>query len=476
MMERALTNAEMRSADDYTINCLGISSEELMHRAGVAIADEVELLANQKNAEQVLVVCGTGNNGGDGYVCAHELLNRGINVKVYAFEGNLSVDCAREKSRYKGAYLRDISGSIIVDCIFGTGLCREISGEYFDVIEKINSSGAYVVSADIPSGLNGDNGLICGIAVKADKTVAVAEFKTGMFLNDGLDFCGKIVKRDIGITCPEQSYAAVNYSGDINFFPKRRRNTHKGSYGTASIIAGSEKYVGAAVLATAAALKSGCGYVKLETYEKLKYKMAVKYPQVIYTDEVDLNSDSIAVGMGCGADKNLYERIKYILGEYKGKLVLDADALNALSKFGKDILKDKKCNVLITPHIKEFSRLCGKPVSETAENSLTLARSFAAEYCVTVLLKSCSSVITDGIKTFINVRGTTALAKGGSGDILSGFICGSLARGLEIFDGAVCGAQTLGLAAEISSQDKTDYCATARDIINNLHFSVKRLT
>lgn len=476
-MDTILTNAEMRAADEYTINNLGISSEVLMHRAGAAIADEVEAAAKNLNACEVIVVCGTGNNGGDGYVCASELLKRGINVKVFAFDGRLSPDCEREKSGYKGAYSSHISGSIIVDCIFGTGLCRDISGEYLSVIEKINSSGALVVSADIPSGLNGDNGLIQGAAVNADLTVAIACIKSGMLLNDGLDCCGKIVVKDIGITLPKEKYIAANYSGAATgFFPKRRRNTHKGSFGTASLIAGSDKYYGAAVLATKAALKSGCGYVKLKTSEKIKSAMAVKLPQVIYADEIDLNSSAIAIGMGCGVDKNVYESIKYILGNYRGKLLIDADGLNSLAKYGLEVLKNKKCEVLLTPHIKEFSRLTESSVEDIITNPVNLSARFAREYGVTLLLKSCTSIITDGKNTFINVKGNSSLAKGGSGDILSGFICGSLARGLDIFNGAICGAQTLGIAAEIASMDKTDYCATAADIIENLHFSVKRLT
>lgn len=476
-MDIVLTNAEMRSADEYTISNQGISSEVLMHRAGAAIADEVETAVKSLNAIDVLVVCGTGNNGGDGYVCASELLKRGINVKVFAFEGKLSPDCEREKSRYKGAYSSHISGSIIVDCIFGTGLCRDVSGEYLNVIGQINSSNAFVVSADIPSGLNGDNGLILGAAVKADLTVAIAKIKTGMLLNDGLDYCGKIVVKDIGITLPKEKYITANYSGAAaGFFPGRKRNVHKGSFGTASLIAGSNKYCGAAVLATEAVLKSGCGYVKLKTSEKIKSAMVVKFPQVIYDDEIDLDSSAIAIGMGCGVDKNLYESIKYILGNYKGKLLIDADGLNTLAKYGLEVLKNKKCDVLLTPHIKEFSRLTESLVEDIAKDPVNLSERFAKDYGVTLLLKSCTSIVTDGENTFINVKGNSSLAKGGSGDILSGFICGSLARGLDVFNGAICGAQTLGIAAEIASRDKTDYCATAADIIENLHFSVKRLT
>lgn len=476
-MGRALTNAQMRAADEYTIVKLGIPSAELMRRAGLALADEVEKTVKELNARGVLVVCGTGNNGGDGYVCARELLNRGIDVAVYSAEGDLSEDCKREKSRYKGAYSKHICGAIIVDCLFGTGLSREVTGAFAQIIDDINSSGSYVISADIPSGLSGDNGLPLGKAVKADKTVAIAEYKTGTFLNDGLDLCGEIVLKDIGITCPEENYVSVNYGGDMpRFYKKRRRNTHKGTYGSANIVAGAEKYAGASVLSLKAALRSGCGYIKLTSDEKLKYALLSKFPQVIFIEQPDLTSDCIAIGMGGGVSERFYGNIAYLIKNYSGKLVIDADGLNSLAKCGVEILKDKNCEIVITPHIKEFSRLTGKTAESVMRDPVGEARNFAREYGVTVLLKSAASVICGGDKTAINVRGTTALSKGGSGDMLSGFLCGCLARGMSAFDGALCAAETLGLAAEIVSAEKTDYCATANDIIKNLHFSVMRLT
>ncbi len=250
-----------------------------------------------------------------------------------------------------------------------------------------------------------------------------------------------------------------------SFYPARPRNSHKGTYGSACIIAGSDKYIGAAALASRAALMSGCGYVKLVTSEKVKLALAAHIPQVIFLGEADLKSQSIAVGMGCGKSNELYTLIKFLLAEYKGTLIIDADGLNSLAEYGKEVLKEKSCKVILTPHAAEFARL----TTETAE-------SFAKEFGVIVLLKGADSIITDGVRTEVNTRGTTALAKAGSGDMLAGYICGTAARGIDAFGAACCGAFTLGLAAEISSAEKTDYCATAEDIIKNLHFAVKQLT
>lgn len=476
-MFRLLTNAEMREADNYTIKNCGVSSEELMCRAGLAIAEEAAAVAEEKGVKDILVACGTGNNGGDGYVCAAELLRRGYAVSVYAFGGNLSEDCKREKSRYKGGYSRQICGFIVVDCIFGTGLSREISGEYAEAINQINSCGAFVIAADIPSGINGDNGKVCGVAVKANLTVAVAEYKRGLFMNDGLDYCGKTVVKDIGITVPsEGNFPLVYEDCDIKkYFPPRKRNSHKGTYGSANIIAGSEKYIGAAALAVSTALKSGCGYVKLTTAEKVKLSLAPRFPQTVFLSEEDLTSQCIALGMGCGVSEELYLKIKRILVSYGGTFIIDADGLNSLAKYGVEILKKKKCAVIITPHIKEFSRLTGIPAEEILSRPVELAERFAREYGVTVLLKSAASVITDGVKTVLNVRGNSALAKGGSGDMLAGFTCGTAARGLGAFDSAVCVSYILGATAEAVSAEKTEYCACAEDIIKNLHKTVGKL-
>lgn len=476
-MIRVLSNEQMRQADAYTIHTGGVPSEILMKRAGFAIADEAERAARARGAKRMVIVCGTGNNGGDGYVCAQALLNRGLAVAVFALSGKLSPDCERERAAYTGAYTKEINGDVIVDCIFGTGLSREVKGEYAEVIALINSSGAFVLAADIPSGINGDNGRVLGCAVRADLTVAVAEYKLGHFLADGPDYCGKVVKKDIGIVCPQENYACIFAEEDIRpFFPKRPRNSHKGTFGSANIVGGSEKYVGAAALAVNAALQSGCGYVKLTTCKEVKNALAAAFPQVIYLEEPDFSSGCIAVGSGCGTSEKLYSLVARLLSAYEGVLIIDADGLNSLAKYGVAILKNARCKVVLTPHVKEFSRLSNKSVEEILADPVGEAGQFAKTYGVTVLLKNAASVISDGARTVINVRGNTALSKGGSGDMLAGLLCGSVARGLPAYEATVCAAFVLGLSAELSAEQKTEYCATAEDIIKNLFLSVKRLT
>lgn len=475
-MKKLLSNGQMREADRYTIDVLGVSGEELMRRAGEGIAEEVVRILQERALKTVCVVCGGGNNGGDGYVCARILHERGGYVSVYACGDRLSADCEREKARYRGAYTRKIEGDVVVDCLFGTGLTRGIAGEAEEVVRQINSCGALVVSADIPSGLNGDNGKAAGAVVKADLTVAVAEYKLGHVLGDGPDLCGRVVKKDIGI-CADGAYAVMYGEEDLReFYPARRSNTHKGTYGCANLVAGSPKYRGAAALCSAAALRSGCGYVKLSACEEVKTSLVAAYPQVIYLDEPDFSADAIAVGMGCGVGARQYEIVARLIKNYRGKLILDADGLNVLSEYGVGILKEKSCDLLITPHLGEFSRLSGLTVGEITEDPVKFAQEFAEEFGVTVMLKSAATVVTDGKTTAVNGMGSTALAKGGSGDLLSGLICGNAARGLGLFQAAVVSAYVLGKSARLCSEEYTDYCTTADELLKNLPKAVKSLT
>lgn len=471
-MERALTNAEMKRADKYTIDKRNISVQMLMSRAG----NELALIAEKyAYGRSVTVVCGTGNNGGDGYFAAEKLRIDGYKVKVYAMQGNFSADCLLAKSAYRGEYCDGITGGVVLECLFGTGLSRNLEGDELRAVQAINSSGAFVISADIPAGLNGDNGLKAVAAVKADVTVAIGEYKAGHFLNDGPDFCGKLVKVDIGVICPESTYAHILSDADAGkFFPVRPRNTNKGSYGTARLVAGSEKYTGAAALCVEGALKSGCGYVKLTTDEKVKICLAASYPQVIYSD-IDLSADAIAVGCGLGVSEKVYSLIKSLLNNYRGTLIIDADGLNALSAYGKDVLKNSSCEVVLTPHVKEFSRLSGLEVEKIIENPIAEAKKFASEYGVRLLLKNAASILTDGNETIILHRGNTALAKGGSGDLLTGLICGTAARGVDGFNAAAVSSYVLGVTAELCAAEKTEYCVTAQEIAKSLHKAVKRL-
>lgn len=260
------------------------------------------------------------------------------------------------------------------------------------------------------------------------------------------------------------------------FFPPRERNTHKGSYGIACIVAGSDRYFGAPFLAVSSALRSGCGYVYAVVPDTVKSVLVAAYPQSICCDAPLLEANAIAVGMGMDCTLKTYETVKDLILNYDGKLIIDADGLNALAKFGKDILRQAKCSILLTPHVGEMARLAGISAAEVLSDAVGVAKSFATEYNVCVHLKNAVSVNCDGSGVVVCTRGNSALAKAGSGDILSGLICGNAARGLNLKDAAVCSQYVLGMTAEICAEQYGEYSLTAKEITDNLYIAIKRLT
>ncbi len=265
--------------------------------------------------------------------------------------------------------------------------------------------------------------------------------------------------------------------------PERKRNSHKGNYGRAAIVAGSEEYTGAAYLAAAACLRSGAGYTALFVPKEILPLYALKSPEILLKSTNEggryafneesmrelLVYDSIAYGMGMGASNEVFKGIAYLLKNYEGKLILDADGLNSLAAFAsediEELLKNKKCDVILTPHCKEFSRLCKKTVEEILKSGVRTAKDFAKKYKVNVLLKNALSVITDGESVALNATGNSGQAKGGSGDVLAGVIAGLCAGGLGAFEGGVLGAYLVGKAAEIAVADFGEYSLTASELI-----------
>ncbi len=494
-MIKSLSNAQMREADQYTIKTLGVPFLTLMERAGYAIAAEVEKALNYLQLNEALIVCGGGNNGGDGFVVARLLKDKGVEISILCLAEKFSPDCLAMKEKYTGEILKVIPRRrypFIVDCMFGTGLSRAVEGEELALIDFINSCGAFVLSVDIPSGLNGDNGVVMGKCVQATQTVTIGEYKNGLILNDGGDISGAVKRVDIGIDMTKiKDCALIAEDRDIaRLFPERKRNTHKGNYGKVSIIAGSKAYVGAALLATMSALKTGAGYTELCVPAGLFNVYAGKIPEAILTCfqgeesfvfckkdlENLLKNQCIAFGMGVGVSHENYKIIKYLLENYTGKLLLDADALNSLSKYGVEILKTKKCSVLLTPHIKEFSRLTNIPVSKIEENGVEIINRFTKEYQVAVLLKSATSILCGEGKTYFNTRGSACLAKGGSGDVLSGVIGGVSAQGHSLLNAAIAGAYIAGVAAELCEKELGQYSVTATDVINRIAFAILSVT
>lgn len=511
-----LTNAQMRKADEYTIKTLGVPSLTLMERAGLVLAEEAERLTA---GGKIVCVCGGGNNGGDGFVCARILRERGYDATCVFYAEKQSSDCRETMRKWQnigGEILSELpedNVSLIVDCLYGTGFHGMLKGRDLKTVETINrfrKLGVKVLSADIPSGVNGNDGRVENIAVMADRTLCIGEIKSGVVFGDGLDYAGDILRADIGIILPtDEDYAVLSTAEYVKKkLPARKRNSHKGTYGKAAIVAGSAAYTGAAYLATAACLRSGVGYTTLFTPKGILPYYILKKPEALLQPISEgtalrfeeenfqplLGYDSIAYGMGMGASEDVAKGAEYLLKNYTGKLILDADALNSLAQFRKKFFHDlfdlKKCDVLLTPHCKEFSRLSGREIKDVLCEVFSAPATFAKEYNVSVLLKNATSILTDGTCTYVNTTGTSGQAKGGTGDVLAGVIAGLCAAGrtteklgiqsiektsdcvensgLSALDGGVLGAYLVGKAAEFAAERFGEYSMTATDIIGQL--------
>ena len=487
-----LTNEQMRAADTYTIAEKGIPSLLLMERAGIALADAaIEFTPEGK----IVCLCGGGNNGGDGFVCARVLKGKGREVAVVCVAESFSVDCRVNLEKWTaagGELLADIPDNcnLIVDCLYGTGFHGGLRGEDERLVSKavlLKKQGCKILSADIPSGVNGDNGCVEGVAVFADKTLCIGEIKAGVFFGDGIDHAGQVARVDIGIELPEKNYAVlVNREFAGACLPKRKRNSHKGTYGKAAIVAGSVEYTGAAYLAAAACLRSGCGYTTLFVPEGILSHYYLRLPEVLlksineggrYAFNAEkmrqlLTYDAIAYGMGMGESEDVAKGAAWLITNYEGRLILDADALNSLAHYGKEGLRalchSKKCNLLLTPHQKEFSRLFSLGMEELATSSMSAVQEVALEYGINVLLKNAVSILSDGDRVSVNVKGCSGQAKAGSGDVLSGLIAGLCAMGVSTYKGGLLGAYFAGKAAELAAEKVGEYALTASDVISYL--------
>ncbi len=492
-MKYVLTNKQMREADAYTVQTLGAPSLLLMERAGIALADEAERMAP---TGKLVCVCGGGNNGGDGFVCARTLKSRGREVNVVFYAQTQSADCRVNMEKWQalgGEILSAIPKdcALIVDCLYGTGFKGSLLDADADTVNAINALGARgvkVLSADIPSGVNGENGRVEGVAVQADVTLCIGELKTGVFFAGGIDHAGRIERADIEIQlCPEEQYAALTDRALVKaLLPVRKRNSHKGTYGKAAIVAGSVEYTGAAWLAASACLRSGAGYTALFLPREILPYYTLKAPEILLKSVSDggmyaFNEDrmrelhgydSVAYGMGMGVSEEVAKGAEWLLANYEGKLVLDADGLNSLAAYRKEelsqILNNKKCDVILTPHVKEFSRLTGMGVKELIENGYSTVKAVAKAWNTNVLLKNAVSVVTDGERVALNASGCSGQAKGGSGDALSGVVAGLCAMGASAYEGAVVGAYLCGKAAELAAERESEYALVASDVISYL--------
>lgn len=489
-MINCVSNEVMRISDKYTIDNFE-SSVSLMGKAAQVLFESVEW------KEPIYIISGKGNNGGDGIALCNILKNKGYKVSLFLVDEKVSKDSEYYLDKLKEDKFNrifsikqcDYKGNTIVDCLLGTGFSGELKEPYSSIIDKINKSKAFKVSCDIPSGLNGDNGLT-NKAVKADVTVAIQFIKSGEVLNSGKEYTGKLLFKDIGIELKGEGYKIVQEE-DVNIFTKRSANANKSSYGKSTIIGGCAKYVGAIKLANmgVSALRCGGGLNTIATLNSLcKELSSVIYESTLYPmdedngcikfnkeklDNIIKSSKCLAVGMGIG--ENYLETLKiigYIFENFQKPVLIDADGLNALST-KMEVLNGAKSKIILTPHPKEMSRLLGLDINKILENPIYYAKELANRYGIYVLLKGASSIITDGNIVYLVTNGGPELAKGGSGDTLSGVILGLLSQNFDILTSMYVGAYLCAKAASNAKEEFSEYGVLASDVAREIAKIIK---
>lgn len=494
----------MKTAED--ISALNsVSKSQLMENAGSACAKAIDKLLGGADGKCAVILAGKGNNGGDGIVIAKRLTEMGAQAPVVLVSGQPMAQEAREAfNRYGGDCIvvpyetrpdavRNAlaSADLIVDCVFGTGFKGQLDGGMAELFAYVNDlKNAKRISVDIPSGVNSDTGDIAQNAFKPHATLVLGAMKQGLLNHPCYDFCGDIQLLDIGISesCYRDYAAQLTDESIMKLQLPRPKNSNKGNYGKLVNIAGSACYCGAAVLSSRAALRTGAGIVTLATPKRVVNAIAAAIPEVVFFP-LDQNEDGFmerntakrlglplidatAVAMGCGMGNNDNSRIivRAVLKTGSCPLILDADGINCIAN-NINVIKDSGRPIVMTPHPRELSRATGLSVQEIQADRLNIAKEFAREKNVVLLLKGVNTVIAapDG-RTFVNSTGNPALAKAGTGDVLTGIIGGFLAQGMEPFYAAALGAYVHGKCADKLVENASEASILASDLIEYLPY------
>ena len=501
-------NETTRKIDDYAISTLKIPSIILMENAATSFIRHVDI-----KSKKFLVVCGKGNNGGDGYAIARHLYSKGKKVIIFCINNeNMSVDCKVNYEICKNIGIEicyDITElkthilncDVIVDSIFGTGLNSEIKGIYRKIIEKINnySYGKKIYSVDIPSGVNGDNGDIMGIAVKAHKTISFVTYKKAFLNLESKDYFGEIIIENIGLNDMDISQLINEYYLTKKLIRKdiigRKENSHKGDFGKILIFAGSKEFSGAAVIAADSCIRTGAGLTTLMTYDNTFSGNISSLPETMLLtlnnknieenyqkiEDAALGSDVIAIGPGIGKSTNSLNIMKKLLSYIKNnrgntiKVIIDADGLNLISE-NRELLEKIHNRAVLTPHIMEFSRLSGlspNEIMEDRQEDFTECKKFAEKTGTILLLKGKNTLITDGKRVYVNSTGNSYMANGGMGDCLTGIISSLSGQQYSLMNSAKIGAFLHGYIGDCLSEKQ--YIINATHIIEKIPEYMKEI-
>lgn len=504
-MRRCVTGSQMQEIESKAINQIGMPTLVLMEKAAMAIVEE--LVSHINDSTHIWFVSGMGNNGADGIAAARILSQRGYTVTVvtvgnYEKASNEYKVQERIASNVGVPFVEWIDWQInlvkesdwIVDGIFGIGLSREITGDYKKVIEMINpdniqSDNRYcknVMSIDIPSGVSSDTGMILGCAVKATCTVTFGYEKAGLYLGLGLEYSGTVKVADIGL--PEKCMKDIDgmlkivEDKDCLKIPQRSPNSNKGSYGKMLIVAGSEGMSGAAYLSAKAAYRAGAGLVKILTVDSNRTILQTQLPEAIiqgYHRDTMLEearkscewATTIIMGPGLGQNEDVSLLIEEVLKQSKDNAiptVLDSDVLNIIARDTK-LEMYYGPHVIITPHMKEMSRLTKVSVKQLKLEAVAQAKAYSEKYNITCIMKDATSIITnDAGEMYLNISGNSALAKGGSGDVLTGIVGGFMAIGMKPIQAAAYGSYMHGRAGTRVSEKLGIHAVLASEIADYL--------
>lgn len=480
---KVLTGSLIKESEENAVKGGAFSFRELMYRAGSLAAD---IIAEKYSVsgKKIAVLCGSGNNGGDGFVAAEALSRKGADVTVVMPFGPPKTDNAR----YYCERLRNVKASdsfedadIIIDALFGIGLNRPLDKTAENVIKKANACDCVRIAIDIPSGVEADTGKISGEAFSAELTVTFIALKPCFVLPCGSDYCGETVVADIGV--PVNKYAYLTTEKPI--FKKRRHNSHKGTFGTALLFCGSYGMAGAAILAARAALRSGVGIVKSVLCDGIYAPFTAAVPEsvcvplkqnksgTLSAENTDVKAllkgaDAVLAGCGMGNNADTAKIVNELVRNTEVPLIIDADGINAIGA-SIDIIKKCKAPVIITPHPGEMARLLNTAVSEVEADRVSCARTFAQKYGCTVILKGANTVIAaENGDIFFNCTGNPGMSTGGSGDVLSGIVTALSAQGMPPLEAAKAAVYLHGEAGDKAALKKGQRALIPSDIIEEL--------
>lgn len=498
----------MKKIDIMTQEEYGLCAEVLMERAAVCLANRIKKLVKKTGRDDtsILFVCGCGNNGGDGMAAARIMSDLGYNAFACVV-GNINkgselfvkqLDIAEKYDTPILFEIPDMSEfDIVVDAIFGIGLSREPEGVYAETIRAINESGAYIVAADLPSGVNADDGSVCENAVRADETVTFGFDKIGLELYPGKNYAGRIKVCDIGFPGNLKETNCFNTATfdkeDLCILPERMPDGHKNTFGRVLVIAGSKDMAGACFMSAATAYKTGCGMVQIITCEENRQILQTLLPEAImYTfdseklgdgdedtisavrDAID-KADAIVVGPGLSGDSAARRLVKLVLSKLKVPTVIDADAIRIIAD-DPNLFKLAAWNenVIFTPHVGEMAELANMDKAEVKATLYGSAVGFAETSDAVLVLKDARTIVADRNRIMINTSGNCGMGTAGAGDVLTGVIAGFAARGMKPYFAAALGVYVHGLAGDMAARKCGQDAMTATDIIKCVGAVIKK--